>query len=101
MSLMLIFKASTLGFFTTFALLYFFCGLLFPAATFYASSAIEDKASASSMMSFINIGSAMLFVIIMGYLPGNPLEQLILTITLFLAILFASGIHYLYKKRNP
>ena len=37
-----------------------------------ASNAIEDKASSSSMMSFINMGVATLSVVVMGYLSSNP-----------------------------
>ena len=36
-----------------------------------ASNAIDDKASASSVMSFINMGLATLCVVIMGYLSHN------------------------------
>jgi len=37
-----------------------------------ASNAIEDRASASSMMSFINMGVATISVVIMGYISANP-----------------------------
>ncbi|GGG04084.1 MULTISPECIES: MFS transporter [Cysteiniphilum] len=52
------FNARALVFFLICAVLYYFSGLLFPSATLFASSAIKDKASASSMMSFMNMGSA-------------------------------------------
>jgi MFS transporter, DHA1 family, multidrug resistance protein len=60
---------STLWFFATSLALYLFSGVLFPCGSHLASNAITDKANAASMMSFINMGSAMLSVIIMGYLP--------------------------------
>ena len=57
---------NAIWFFTTTAGLYLFSGLLFPSASYFASNAIEDKASASSMMSFINMFSAMCSVVILG-----------------------------------
>lgn len=40
-----------------------------------ASNAIKDKASASSMMSFINMGVATLSVVMMGYLSSSPFSS--------------------------
>jgi len=65
---------ATLWFFVTTAILYVLTGLIFSTATYFASNAITDKANASSMMSFINMGSGMLGVIIMGYLPFSSLS---------------------------
>ena len=76
-------QSSILWFFGTTLFLYLFSGLLFPAGSFYASNAIKDKASASGMMSFINMGSAMVAVIIMGYLPMSSISALALTLSLF------------------
>lgn len=76
-------QSNAVWFFTTTMFLYLFSGLLFPAASFFASNAIEDKASASSMMSFINMGSAMLAVIIMGYLPLNNISSFTITLSMF------------------
>ncbi len=82
----------TVVFFITSACLLLFAGILFPSATYFASNAVEDKASASSMMSFINIGCAMLNVIIMGYLPWSIMVSFAVTITAFfiLSILLLS-----------
>ncbi|WP_440616897.1 MFS transporter [Cysteiniphilum sp. 6C5] len=85
-------NTGALVFFVICAVLYYFSGLLFPCATLFASSAISDKASASSMMSFMNMGSAMLAVIIMGYLPGNSALQFSLILIAFIAINIISGI---------
>lgn len=95
--LSVVFNAGALVFFVICAALYYFSGLLFPSATLFASSAINDKASASSMMSFINMGSAMLAVIIMGYLPGNSALQFSLILIVFIAINIMSGI---FLKRD-
>ncbi len=73
-------------FFMTTAYLYLTSGLLFPAASFFASTSIKDKASASAVMSFINMGSAMLGVIIMGYLPFQVILSFIMVIILFFFI---------------
>jgi len=73
-----------LWFFMTTMFLYLCSGLLFPACSYLASNAIEDRASASSMMSFINMMTAMLSVIIMGYLPF----AIIISFGLVLGLLF-------------
>ena len=75
--------SSVLWFFITTALLYLFSGLLFPSASYFASNAIKDKANASSMMSFINMGSAMISVIILGYLPFSSLSSFAIIMTIF------------------
>jgi len=62
---------NTLFFFLNTTYLYLVTGLLFSSASYFASNAISDRASASSAMSFINMGSAMVGVIILGYLPFN------------------------------
>ena len=59
--------------------------------------AIACQASASIMMSFINMGSAMIAVIIMGYLPYNSLENFILMLVCF-TLLVVFGLKYVYSK---
>ncbi|WP_192484749.1 MULTISPECIES: MFS transporter [Cysteiniphilum] len=95
--LSVVLNTGALVFFLICAVLYYFSGLLFPSATLFASSAINDKASVSSMMSFMNMGSAMLAVIIMGYLPGNSALQFSLILIAFIAINIISGI---FLKRD-
>jgi MFS family permease len=68
-ALVLLSNTSELLFFIASAFIYFFSSLLFASASYFASNAIEDKASASGMMSFINMGSAMMGVVVLGYLP--------------------------------
>jgi DHA1 family bicyclomycin/chloramphenicol resistance-like MFS transporter len=76
-------------FFSTTFFLYLFSGLLFSAGSFLASNAISDKASASSMMSFINMGTAMLSVMIMGYLPFSIMTSwMIVFAALFFLVLY-------------
>lgn len=70
-------------FFINTAIIYLCNGLLFPAASYLASNSIKDKASASSMMSFINMFSAMLSVVILGYLPFSSLVAFVGIITVF------------------
>ena len=72
-----------LWFFITTMLLYLFTGFIFPAASFFASNAITDKVNASSMMSFINMGSATAGVIILGYLPFTALMSFIVMLGVF------------------
>jgi DHA1 family bicyclomycin/chloramphenicol resistance-like MFS transporter len=75
-------------FFTTTSFLYLTSGLLFPAASYFASTAISDRASASSVMSFINMGSAMLGVIVMGYIPLSSIAAFALMMCLFFIVVF-------------
>ncbi|MDC0535145.1 MFS transporter [Francisellaceae bacterium] len=60
-------------FFGLSTLMYFASSFIFPAASHIASNAIADKANASGAMNLINMGSAVLTVSIMGYLPLSPL----------------------------
>lgn len=88
LSLLLLFclTPSPYWFFITTALLYCFAGSIYPSASYLASNAIDDKASAASMMSFINIGFAMAAVVMLGYLPLSSLLGLVIAISIFLAL---------------
>ncbi|MCP0913760.1 MFS transporter [Legionella sp. 27cVA30] len=63
---------TSLWFFTSTSLLYCFSSYLYIGGSYIASNAIEDKASASSMMSFLSMSVATLSVVVMGYLSANP-----------------------------
>jgi len=89
-------STNALWFFITTTLLYLFSGLLFPAASYIASNAIPDKASASSMMSFINMGSAMMGVIIQGYLPLQSILAFMVVISsFFMIIITLNGLFFM------
>lgn len=64
---------AVLWFFISTSVLYCCSSYLFAGGSYMASNAIDDKASAASMMSFINMGVATLSVVVMGYLSYNPL----------------------------
>ena len=85
-------------FFITTAHLYFFSGCIYPSASYLASNAISDKASAASMMSFINMGSATIAVVLMGYLPLSSLMGLIITITAFFVLASVMAIRFIYRS---
>ncbi|KTD33612.1 MFS transporter [Legionella israelensis] len=68
---------SALWFFLSTASLFFFSGSLYAGGSFVASTSIEDRASGAAMMSFINMSTATLTVIIMGYLSANALLSFI------------------------
>ncbi|ABS77853.1 MFS transporter [Coxiella burnetii] len=87
-----------LWFFMTTMLLYLFTGLLFPAASYFASNAIADKASASSMMSFINMGSAMIGVVVLGYLPFASIISLTVIILAFFSLTSISVLLYFLRR---
>ena len=89
MSIWFIQSHSVLWFFLTTSFLYLFGSYLFAGGSYVASNAIEDKASASSMMSFINMGLATLCVVVMGYLSHNSFIAFISILTgQFILMLF-------------
>lgn len=85
---------SMVWFFVSTSLLYCCSAYLFAGGSYMASTAIEDRASASSMMSFINMLIATISVVIMGYLSTNPfygfleILSIIFLMTLFLFVVF-------------
>ena len=68
-------------FFATTALMYYFGGFLFPSGSYFAMDSVKDKANGSSMMSFINMLTATLSVMIVGYLPLKPIAAFSVIIT--------------------
>lgn len=88
--------SSALWFFMSTTCLFFFGGSLYAGGSFLASTAIEDRASGAAMMSFINMSTATLTVIIMGYLSSNAL----LAFIAILAMLWVLVVGLLaYEKR--
>ncbi len=82
-SLILLFFSSSptaIWFFLTTTALYFFTSLVFATSVFFATSATTDKANGSSMMSFIIMASAMISVIVLGYLPFSSLPAFIVVL---------------------
>ena len=86
-------------FFTTTAILYFFSSFLFSGGCYVASNAIEDKASAAAMMSFVNMCFATITVIVMGYLAKNPL--LAFSTILSIVWLIVVFLLFLLNKKRP
>jgi DHA1 family bicyclomycin/chloramphenicol resistance-like MFS transporter len=86
-------------FFSTTSFLYLTSGLLFPAASFLGSTSIEDRASASSVMSFINMGSAMLGVIVMGYLPFYSITSFTMIMWLFFMMVILLCLRFTANKK--
>jgi DHA1 family bicyclomycin/chloramphenicol resistance-like MFS transporter len=77
----------TLLFFIANMFLFIVTGLLFPTASYYALHAIEDRANASGVMSFINMSLGALSVIVIGYLPFAPMTSFLLVLSvLFVAV---------------
>lgn len=75
---------NVLSFFIITMLMYFFNSWIFPAAAFMATHDIVDRASGSSMMSFINMCAAALSVFVMGILPFNIMINFIVILSLYL-----------------
>lgn len=68
---------SAAWFFLSTFTLYLFTGLLFSGGSLVASNALADKANGSSMMSFINMSTATVAVVIMGYLSASPIQAFV------------------------
>ncbi|CEK10269.1 MFS transporter [Legionella hackeliae] len=76
-AMVLIHSVSASWFFFSTMSFYLFGGLLFTGGALLASTAIKDKANGSAMMSFINMSSAAIAVILMGYMDANPLKAFV------------------------
>ncbi len=87
-------------FFITTMFLYLFSGLLFSSGAFLASNAIKDKASASSMMSFISMGSALIAVTIMGYLPIKIISAFTITVSAFCIVVLILVLAFLQSTSH-
>ena len=70
-------NATALWFFTSTLIMYLFSGLLFAGGSYLASNAVSDKASGAAMMSFLNMSTATLAVVLMGYLGIKPIGAFI------------------------
>ncbi|MDP3561311.1 MAG: MFS transporter [Legionellaceae bacterium] len=87
---------SALWFFLTTASLYLFSSLLFSGGSLVASNALKDKASASAMMSFVNMCFATFCVILMGYLVTNPLLGFVIILSIIW--LLVVGLLFIQKE---
>jgi DHA1 family bicyclomycin/chloramphenicol resistance-like MFS transporter len=76
--------------------LYLFASMLFPTTSFYASNAITDKASASSMMSFINLSTTCFSIYMLGILPFPIFYSYIIVLSTFLIV--CSILFYISRK---
>jgi predicted MFS family arabinose efflux permease len=91
---------SVLWFYTSTCLLYCCSSYLFAGGSYMASNAIEDRASASSMMSFINMGVATLSVVVMGYLSSNPFYGFLWILGSVILITLALLLRFSIKIKN-
>ena len=64
-----------------------------------ASNAIEDKASAASMMSFINMGLATLSVVVMGNISSDPFYSLLWMLAIVFVITLCLLVGYQIRVR--
>jgi len=85
------------SFFLPVFILYFGIPLLYSNAAVLATFRVKDKPNASSIMSFINIGLAVVGILLIEIIPGNPAHVMT---ALFLGIfLFIVGLYILSYKR--
>lgn len=88
---------SVFSIFLPVSLLYFGIPLMYSNAAVLATFRVKDKPNASSIMSFINIGSALMGIIIIGMIPGS---RFLVMPTLFLAFfIFMIGLYSFSYKR--
>lgn len=73
-------NTTPLWFFSSTLFMYLFSGLLFAGGSYIASNAAADKASGAAMMSFINMSTATVAVIVMGYVSSSPLTAFIIVL---------------------
>lgn len=72
--------SSVIWFFSSTLSLYLFGGLLFAGGSVIASNSVTNKASGAAMMSFINMVTATIAVIVVGWISSNPLIGFILVL---------------------
>ncbi|RUR12757.1 MFS transporter [Legionella sp. km772] len=98
-------EGSVLWFFLSVMSLYLFSGFLFSGGSYLALISIQDKASGSAMMSFLNMLTAVLAVIFLGYLSTNSFLAFLLVLgglwflTLILSMFFTSS--QILEHSNP
>ncbi|MFW2570290.1 MFS transporter [Legionella sp. 29fVS95] len=93
-------SSSAVWFFLSTLSLYLFGGLLFAGGSLIASNALADKASASAMMSFINMSTAVLSVVVMGYLGANPLQAFVqILVAMWLLITALLVLQKMFSKK--
>jgi predicted MFS family arabinose efflux permease len=92
--------SSVFWFFITTMLLYLFSGLLFGPASYFASNAISDRASASAMMSFTSMASATLSVVIMGYLPLSAILSFTVILSVYFIVVACPAFSYLSGSKK-
>ena len=80
---------SVVWFFISTSSLFLFSSFLYAGGSLIASNALEDKASAASMMSFCNMFFATICLILMSYLARIPLVSFILILSLIWILVFA------------
>ena len=89
-----------IGYFMTIMLIFFFQGIQSPAALFIASNAIEDKANAAGIMSFVNLGITTICVTILGYLPFSLFKSFTLVTSFFFVVSAILSVWYFLKHKN-
>ncbi|WP_131781791.1 MFS transporter [Legionella gresilensis] len=90
---------SPLWFFLSTTHLYLFSSIVLASASFIASNALSDKASGAAIMSFINMGSATIAVIIISKLSTNLLLAFVELLIGEWIFIMSLVLVYQYKRR--
>ncbi|MDX1837978.1 MFS transporter [Legionella taurinensis] len=86
-----------IGFFIHTSLLYLFSGFLFAGGSCLATASVQDKSNGSAMLSFINMLTATLAVIVMGYTNTNPWLGFVEIILLFGSVIAGAFLLFQHK----
>lgn len=100
-AMLLLHRTSVIWLFATTAWIFAFSRIIYASAAYLATNKVEDTANAASLMSFINLSTATLGVIIMGYFPFSGLMDFaLITLLLYCISWFMVLIQKLYKPKE-
>ncbi len=84
--------------FFVFAAGLYYCGSSgFSCASYLATEGMHDQSNANGMMNFINLGFAVLSLVVLGYLPFSVMWSFLLTLTLGL---ICAVLMFLWQNRD-
>ncbi|KTD47301.1 major facilitator superfamily (MFS) transporter [Legionella rubrilucens] len=89
-----------IGFFIHTSLLYLFSGFLFAGGSCLATAEVQDKSNGSAMLSFINMLTAALAVILMGYMNTNPWLGFLEILLLFGSVIAGALLLFQHKTSH-
>lgn len=89
-------RTSIVWLFVTTAWIFAFSRMVYASGAYLATNAVSDTASAASVMSFINLLTAIVSVVVMGYLPFSSLTSF----SLITGILYCIAVVMFFLQRH-